>query len=161
MTKTKSGERRHLRSSMNYLYSMWRGMVRRCTNPAAAHWVDYGGRGITICDRWLESFESFVDDMGQRPTKKHSLDRIDNDLGYSLENCRWATPQQQARNRRRPQARSGIIRIEGHSLREMAAIYGIPLNTLQWRYSCGVRGEDLTIRDRRRRPHSQIAGVDQ
>lgn len=80
-------------------YSVWRGMRSRCNNPRASHFADYGGRGISVCARW-NSFETFLADMGARPSPAHSIDRINNSLGYSPENCRWATIKQQQRNRR-------------------------------------------------------------
>ena len=78
-------------------YSIWVNMKQRCLNPNNTSWRNYGGRGITICKRWLK-FENFYADMGERP-KGLTLDRIDNDKGYSPQNCRWTTMKVQALNR--------------------------------------------------------------
>ena len=79
-------------------YDIWSAMVQRATNPKNARYADYGGRGIGVCDRWLE-FANFHADMGRRPAGM-SLDRIDNDRGYGPENCRWATAVEQRHNQR-------------------------------------------------------------
>ena len=79
-------------------YATWAGMVARCTNTNMPRFDDYGGRGITLCARWLY-FENFLEDMGERPDGM-TLERENNDKGYEPGNCRWATPQEQARNQR-------------------------------------------------------------
>lgn len=82
-------------------YRSWQKMIQRCTNPNGNAYHHYGGRGITVCDRWLHSFENFLVDMGERPSLSHSIDRIDTNKGYSPDNCRWATKKEQSRNTRR------------------------------------------------------------
>lgn len=94
----KHGHARHGQTSR--VYSVWQNMLKRCLNPNNSYFAIYGGRGIAVCDRWME-FENFLLDMGEPPTLKHSLDRIDNDKGYEPTNCRWATQAVQANNTRR------------------------------------------------------------
>jgi hypothetical protein len=87
-------------------YKIWGAMLRRCYKATDRAFRNYGGRGITVCDRWrfgeggLSAFECFIADMGDRPSTAHSMDRRDNDAGYAPENCYWATSSQQAATRR-------------------------------------------------------------
>lgn len=87
-----------INSGMSPEYRAWSSMRTRCRNPNAAKFHIYGGRGIDICKRW-EKFESFLADMGRKPSPSHSLDRKNNNRGYSPSNCRWATSSEQNRNR--------------------------------------------------------------
>ena len=81
-------------------HMIWSAMKARCFNPRNKEYHNYGGRGITVCFRWAASFAAFLMDMGERPSSRHSLDRIDNDGNYAPGNCRWATAAQQHANRR-------------------------------------------------------------
>jgi ribosome-binding protein aMBF1 (putative translation factor) len=93
-------------------YVAWIGMRQRCNDPQHRQYHDYGGRGITVCNRWQNSFLSFYADVGPRPSDKHSLDRIENEGNYEPGNCRWATPAQQAQNTRRSKRTLGRRRFE-------------------------------------------------
>lgn len=81
-------------------YKVWSNMKSRCYNSNTANYPNYGGRGIKVCERWLESFENFYEDMGERPSKNHSIERLDVNGGYSLENCIWIENEKQTRNQR-------------------------------------------------------------
>ncbi len=90
-------------------YNSWSNMRRRCLDKEDGSYENYGGRGITVCDRWSNSFLSFIEDMGDKPFSNYSLDRIDNDKGYYKENCRWADRTTQNINQRiRKDNKSGI-----------------------------------------------------
>ena len=106
-------------------WSTWASMRARCTNPNNRRFFDYGGRGITVCERWTESFESFFADMGPRPSPDYQIDRIDNNAGYYPENCRWVTRAENMRNRRVTKRYAGL------TLREWSEITGINYNTLK------------------------------
>jgi len=112
-------------------YEIWLKIKSRCINPSDKSYSNYGGRGITVSDDWKNSFDQFYKDMGPRPSKLHSIDRIDNNGNYCKENCKWSTYEKQANNRRN----SKLIEYNGQSL-----------SFSQWSRVCGI-GE-ATIRGR-------------
>ena len=115
------------------VYHSWRSMKQRCDNENNKHYSDYGGRGISYCERWTD-FSNFLEDMGE-PEKGMSLDRIDNDGDYTPKNCRWATPKEQNRNRRD----NVWITFNGKTLikTDMAREYNLNVDTLDARLKKG------------------------
>lgn len=93
------------------VWRIWQQMKQRCLSPATTTYVHYGAKGLTVSDRWMD-FQKFLEDMGQPPTEKHTLDRIDGTKGYSFENCRWATMKEQNNNRKD----NHILEFNGQSL---------------------------------------------
>lgn len=126
-------------------YSVWREMRSRCRDATRAQFPNYGGRGITICERWND-FAAFYADMGARPTPQHSIDRIDNDGPYSPENCRWATRSEQQRNR------TDNVRLtyqgKTQTLAEWALELGVKRQTLDARRRDGLPIEKILSRER-------------
>lgn len=111
------------------MYAAWNTTKQRCTNPNNRDWRYYGGRGITLCERW-HSFENFFADMGAKP-QGYTLERIDNDKGYYPENCRWATRKEQANNQRR--SLRITYREMTKTLAEWSELTGIRYHTLKAR----------------------------
>ena len=93
------------------IYKLWTGMIQRCGNPKSSGYDIYGAVGITVCDHW-KSFENFYKDMGEKP-EECSLDRIDGKLGYSKENCRWATQAEQLKNRKPYVSKKNSVGLQG------------------------------------------------
>lgn len=115
-------------------YSAWNSMMRRCLNKKQANYKNYGGRGITVCEKWKD-FAVFFEDMGPRPSQAHSLDRINNMGNYEPSNCRWATWTQQARNKRN--SRVLIVAGESATVPEWAEKTGLGRSTIKERLRRG------------------------
>jgi len=115
-------------------YYTWQGVKSRCMNERDPNYPRYGGRGITMCDRWRDSFEAFLEDMGEKPVGTW-IERVDNERGYEPENCVWATPQEQNNNRRD----SRFLEFNGRSqtMAQWAREVGVPYKTVFTRLSSG------------------------
>lgn len=135
-------------------YRAWQTMRLRCTVPTNRAWPDYGGRGITVCDRWRDDFRAFLADMGSKPSSAHEIDRIDNDRGYEPGNCRWVTRSENNRNRRS----TLWIEYQGERRRriDLAEEFGIPSDTLAFRLRSGWSVEEaLTTPVRQKLPDGE------
>lgn len=128
------------------LYKTWSNMIARCEIPGASRYKNYGGRGIQVCDRWRKDFWSFVSDMGEKPSKNHSLDRIDVNGNYEPSNCQWATKSDQARNTRAAR----IVEIGGvkYHVAELQEKYGVDMRTISYRASKGWPFEKIVSKEK-------------
>jgi hypothetical protein len=113
-------------------YWIWVQMKQRCYNPKATRYEFYGGKGITVCKRWIESFDAFILDMGQRPSKRHSIERRDNNGNYEPNNCYWATYEEQRKNQKNWKLSSaqadiirGIYKLGKCTQTDLAKIFGV------------------------------------
>jgi len=127
-------------------YDTWRKMIYRCYNKKCSHYSDYGGRGITICNRWKESFNAFIEDIGERPSDRHSLERINNNKGYCKSNCKWAFSKEQSRNKRT----NVNLKFNGRTMciADWAYELGISRSALYHRYRKGHRPPELFKKSR-------------
>lgn len=125
---TKHGESK--RNARSPEYSAWLALKDRCNNPVHPSYKDYGGRGITVCQRWQDSFTAFLEDMGRRPAQNLSIDRMDNNGPYSPDNCRWADIYTQLDNRRN--SRLYTINGETKCLKHWCQEYGKNYGTARY-----------------------------
>lgn len=126
------------------IYNIWINMRRRCGDPKNPQWPYYGGRGIAVCDRWLNDVAAFSADMGPRPSRRHGIERKNNDLGYSPDNCVWATAKEQANNRR-------SSRIYTHNGKTQCAA--------DWAKELGIRPSSVARRLKKRSVGDALAPV--
>ena len=129
-------------------YRHWINMISRCENPNTPGYEHYGGRGISVCKRWRHSFEAFFQDMGERPSPQHSVDRIDVNGNYEPDNCRWADPHTQGRNTRC----NHIVVFQGRemTLAEAADHSPVTYNTVLYRLKRGWPPEAAILRPQQR-----------
>ncbi len=139
------------------LFRVWAAMHNRCNNSNVACYHGYGGRGIKVCDRW-QRFENFYSDMGDRPTPKHQIDRIDNNGPYSPENCQWAIPSVQAKNKRN----NRILTANGESLHlaEWARRLGCNPAAILARLASGMSEAEAVTKPIPERPNSRLTSAE-
>lgn len=135
------------------IHAIWLGIIVRCEDKNHHTYPRYGGRGITICERWRNSFEAFLADVGNRPSPDHSIDRIDNNKGYEPGNVRWATQKEQCRNT----SKNRIISIDGVSrcVAEWAEVMGFPPNIIHDRLRLGWNERDAVLKQVNQRAQSR------
>ena len=115
-------------------YTRWQSMKRRCYKEYDSHYKNYGARGIIVCDRWLNSYENFLADMGLPPTKEHQIDRIGNDGNYEPSNCRWISRKENANNK---------------TNNKLITAFGKTMTQAQWSEETGIKRETIAMRLRR------------
>ena len=138
-------------------YVRWHLMRQRCANKNTPCWKNYGGRGITVCDRW-NKFENFYADMGPLPSPEHTLERIDNNKGYSKSNCKWATKDEQNRNKQN--TKLFIFNGEKLILNDIAKKYNISISTLRSRIGkLGYSIDDAVNWPKNRKPLTKARSI--
>lgn len=118
------------------LYNTWKKMRDRCNNPNAHNYKYYGEKGIKVCKSW-NSFEKFIKDVGERPSKNHTLDRINPNGDYKLSNCRWVTKEDQARNKNR------VLLFDGQTIPQIAKKIGVDRSTILKAIKTGKTVDDV------------------
>jgi hypothetical protein len=140
-------------------YIAWRGIIARCFNPAEKAFPNYGGRGISVCPTWRHDFAAFLADMGPRPSSKHTVERVENNLGYSKSNCIWADRHTQNRNRR------NVVFYQFGSerlcLKDVAARMGVKYGTIVSRRDRGTPVDDMIARHLKTLRSAHDCGSDQ
>lgn len=136
------------------IYAIWKDMRKRCNNPNSKAYKNYGGRGIRVCKEWDDA-GVFYADMGDPPTNKHTLDRIDNDGDYCAENCRWATRKEQMRNNRR----NLVMSLNGVSMcaSEWAETLGMSVGNISRRKGLGWTDEQTLTTPIGEKPKEEAA----
>lgn len=142
-SKRRPYERHGYRRNDSAEYRIWTSMIQRCENPNRPKYPRYGGRGIRVCDLWRQSFAAFLKDVGHRPSRNHTLDRIDNDGNYEPGNVRWATAMMQAHNCGRTRK---------------LVVHGVCLSRAEWARVSGLSYWTLRTRDDRGLPPEQVVG---
>jgi len=134
-------------------YTAWQAMRDRCSNPNGDKYHCYGGRGIKVCKRWLNSFDNFLVDLGERPGKEYSLDRVNNDGDYKPSNCRWATRSEQMSNKRT----NRYITYKGDTkiLKDWAESSGVHMTTIHNRIARGLPLEQVFSKGRAARSYNE------
>lgn len=123
---------------MHPLYNTWYAMIDRCYSINHPSYRRYGGRGISVCDRWRNNLDNFIEDMGEKPSPTHSIDRINNNGNYEPSNCRWATMSEQQTNKNTTKlTNSQCFEInkkiaDGVSLRELTKMYDTSIHNIRY-----------------------------
>lgn len=127
--------------SNSITYKSWISAKQRCLNPNNHNYKNYGRRGIKMCERWINSFVAFLEDMGERPSPNHTLDRIDNNGNYEQSNCRWATKREQSNNTRT----NRLIKINDKEITvsEFSRKYGINISNVFYELKKGMNPKDI------------------